>query len=109
MKVGAFEAKTHLSALLEKVSRGEEVLILKHGKDIAHLDLLTSLSIVPGEETGPRAFRVIIILARAQSLTNYDAAILELAIRQGAPLATQDKALVRATKDVGVDTLPAKT
>ncbi len=35
--VGAFEAKTHLSALLEKVGGGEEVLITKRGKAIAKL------------------------------------------------------------------------
>jgi prevent-host-death family protein len=35
--VGAFEAKTHLSTLLERVSRGEEVLITRHGKAIARL------------------------------------------------------------------------
>jgi len=37
IKVGAFEAKTHLSALLEQVAAGEEVLITKHGKPIARL------------------------------------------------------------------------
>ncbi len=37
LKVGAFEAKTKLSALLDKVSHGEEVLITKHGKAIARL------------------------------------------------------------------------
>ena len=37
IKVGAFEAKTHLSSLLEKVSHGEEILITKHGKPIARL------------------------------------------------------------------------
>ena len=35
--VGAFEAKTHLSALLERVAGGEEVLITRHGKAIARL------------------------------------------------------------------------
>jgi len=37
IKVGAFEAKTHLSALLDKVAAGEEVLITRHGKAIARL------------------------------------------------------------------------
>jgi len=40
-------------------------------------------------------------------LTTYDAAYLELAIRHGIPLATQDKALVRAANRVTVPTLPA--
>ena len=35
--VGAFEAKTHLSALLDKVAAGEDVLITKHGKPVARL------------------------------------------------------------------------
>lgn len=35
--VGAFEAKTRLSALLEQVAAGEDVLITKHGKAIARL------------------------------------------------------------------------
>ena len=35
--VGAFEAKTHLSALLDRVAGGEEVIITKHGKPIARL------------------------------------------------------------------------
>ncbi|MBK8909524.1 MAG: type II toxin-antitoxin system Phd/YefM family antitoxin [Rhodospirillales bacterium] len=35
--VGAFEAKTHFSALLDRVARGEQVVITKHGKPIARL------------------------------------------------------------------------
>ena len=35
--VGPFEAKTHLSRLLERVAEGEEVVITKHGKPVARL------------------------------------------------------------------------
>ena len=35
--VGAFEAKTTLSALLERVAEGEEVVITKHGRAVARL------------------------------------------------------------------------
>jgi prevent-host-death family protein len=35
--VGAFEAKTTLSALLERVAAGEEVLITKHGRAVARI------------------------------------------------------------------------
>jgi len=35
--VGAYEAKTHLSELLEKVEAGEEITITKHGTPIARL------------------------------------------------------------------------
>ena len=35
--VGAFEAKTHLSQLLDRVERGEEIVITRHGKAVAVL------------------------------------------------------------------------
>ena len=35
--VGAFEAKTHLSALLDEVAQGGEVLICKRGVPVARL------------------------------------------------------------------------
>jgi prevent-host-death family protein len=35
--VGAYEAKTHLSELLEKVEAGEEITITKHGLPVAKL------------------------------------------------------------------------
>ena len=35
--VGAYEAKTHLSELLEKVEAGEEFTITKHGSPVAKL------------------------------------------------------------------------
>ena len=37
LEIGAFEAKTHLSSLLERVSRGEEIVITKHGRPVARL------------------------------------------------------------------------
>jgi prevent-host-death family protein len=37
IEVGTFEAKTHLSALLEKVGQGQEELITKRGEPIARL------------------------------------------------------------------------
>jgi prevent-host-death family protein len=35
--VGSFEAKTHLTQLLERVAKGEEIIITKHGKPVARL------------------------------------------------------------------------
>jgi prevent-host-death family protein len=35
--IGTFEAKTHLSALLEQVERGEEITITRHGRAVARL------------------------------------------------------------------------
>ena len=36
-QVGAYEAKTRLSQLLEQVARGEEIIITKHGVPVAAL------------------------------------------------------------------------
>lgn len=35
--VGAYEAKTHLPKLLDKVSRGEQIVITRHGMPVAVL------------------------------------------------------------------------
>jgi prevent-host-death family protein len=43
--IGAYEAKTHLPALLERVARGEQFTITKHGRPIARL--------IPVGRTGP--------------------------------------------------------
>ena len=44
--VGSFDAKTHLPRLLERVARGEEITITKHGKPVARL--------VPATPTAPK-------------------------------------------------------
>ena len=36
-EIGAFEAKNKLSALLERVERGEEIIITRRGKPVARL------------------------------------------------------------------------
>jgi len=36
-KIGAFEAKTHLSAILERVDRGQVYVITKRGRPVAEL------------------------------------------------------------------------
>ena len=48
--VGAYEAKTHLSELLEKVEAGEEITITKHGAPVAKL-----VPIKPGATVEERA------------------------------------------------------
>jgi prevent-host-death family protein len=35
--IGAFEAKTHLSSLLDRVTKGEDFLITKRGRPVARL------------------------------------------------------------------------
>ena len=72
------------------------------------LALLADLPITTDTETAPRAFQEILTLAAAQKLTTYDAAYLELTIRRRVPLATKDKALIRAADATKVQALPAR-
>lgn len=37
ISIGAYEVKTHLSRILERVSQGETVMITKHGEPVALL------------------------------------------------------------------------
>lgn len=55
-----------------------------------------------------RAFHQILSAARQHNLTAYDAAYLELAIREGLSLATLDDDLRRAARFVGVKIAAAK-
>jgi predicted nucleic acid-binding protein len=63
---------------------------------------LASLSISVEDPLGSRVFSDVLPLARAQKLSVYDGAYLELAVRRGLPLATLDKSLKAAAASVGV-------
>lgn len=72
--------------------------------DIAETFLarLEQLPITVDNETYRQAFRGILKLSRSQSLSSYDAAYLELAIRHSLPIATLDKQLQKAAKRLSV-------
>ena len=69
------------------------------------LKLISELPITTDHETAMRAWREVIALARAENLTAYDAAYLELAVRRGLPLSTRDVALIGAARRIGVTVL----
>jgi len=69
--------------------------------------LLDALPIWVDAATSQHALSGILTLAREQQLSAYDAAYLELAMREGVSLATQDKALRRAAEVCGVGLLGA--
>lgn len=71
------------------------------------LELIADLPIATDDETPTRALREILTLARAEGLTTYDAAYLELAMRKGLPLATKDRTLRDAAERAGVASFPA--
>jgi len=52
--------------------------------------------------TSNQSFNRTITISRAYKLSSYDAAYLELAIREGLPIATLDKGLLKAAKKADV-------
>ncbi len=66
------------------------------------ISILRDLSIYVEGDTHRRGLGAILSLAREQNLSSYDAAYLELAIREGLPLATRDEGLRKAAKALGV-------
>ncbi len=69
------------------------------------VSLLHELPITIDQPNIDRAFSDVISVAREQGLSSYDAAYLELAMREGVPLATGDDALKRAARRCGVKIL----
>ena len=51
-RIGAFEAKTHLSALLDRVEKGEELTITRRGVPVARL-----VPVRPAKADGAAALR----------------------------------------------------
>ena len=45
--VGAYEAKTHLTRLLDRVAKGEKIMITKHGVPVAILQPADSAKRIP--------------------------------------------------------------
>ena len=64
---------------------------------------ITDLPIAVRQSDPKQAFEQILPMARQLELSQYDAAYLELAVREGLPLATLDGALKRAAEAVGVE------
>ena len=105
------DALDHSEGLVPSIWSFEVANVLALSERAGRLDLLRSawfirflndLPILVDERSSSRAFGETIALARAQNLTVYDAAYLEVALRVGARLATQDNALRAAALKLGV-------
>jgi prevent-host-death family protein len=64
LEIGAFEAKNKLGSLLDRVERGEEIVITRHGKPVARL--VASSGYINHAEAQAASDR---IRARARSLS----------------------------------------
>ena len=66
-EVGAFEAKNTLGSLLDRVERGEEIVITRHGKPVARLVPNTDLA---GQDRARAAFERLREAARQLAKEN---------------------------------------
>lgn len=88
------------------------LLLAKKNKRITEIqsasfiDALSVLPIVVDPFTSTRALHSIFVLAEQSELTIYDAAYLELAIRERIPLLTLDKSLSKAAKKFNIPLKP---
>jgi predicted nucleic acid-binding protein len=67
-----------------------------------YLTVLADLDIRTDALTPERALGDVLHLARDARLTSYDAAYLDLALREGLPLATRDAMLASAARRAGI-------
>lgn len=72
------------------------------------VSLFTQLPVVVDPETNDHASAESLSLARQHSLSVYDAAYLELALRRGAALASLDRPLRAIASKLGLPILPKK-
>jgi len=90
---------------------GNALAVAERRRRIAAEQIVPIVQIVKGwpittETDYDRALGDVLKLARAESLTTYDAAYLEMAMRRDIPLATLDVKLAKAATRNGVIVLP---
>ncbi len=75
---------------------------------VRFLELLGGLPISVEQESPGRMLTELIALARDQGLSTYDASYLDLAMRSGLAIATQDRLLMKAAQKCGVPLFSGK-
>ncbi len=87
---------------------GNFLLVAERQKRLSEADsarflaLLTALPIRVEQESPERMTKEILFLARETKLSTYDASYLDLAMREGIPIATQDRKLRKAAKHCSI-------
>jgi predicted nucleic acid-binding protein len=78
---------------------------LHESDSVRFISLLSQLPIVVDRTWPERTMKDLLAIGRANSLSSYDAAYLELAMRQGLPIATLDNKLLEAARRVDIPIL----
>lgn len=78
---------------------------LSESDSIRFLTLLSQLPIFVENERPEKMMKDLLALARASSLSSYDASYLDLAMRKGLPIATLDSRIIKTAKRIHVPVL----
>lgn len=84
------------------LSRAEAKALLTEAQSEAFLELLDNLDIEVDSATFAKSLSDTLQLSRRHGLSSYDASYLEVALREGLPLATLDEELRRIARRTGV-------
>jgi len=116
------EATDYTEALLDRLAAGDEAVVpalwpyevvnallvaerrgrISEAKIAPFLDRLSGFAFLIETSDMARAFEQVLSTGRQRCLSGYDAAYLELAVREGLPLATLDSGLRKAARALGV-------
>ena len=75
---------------------------LREADSVRFITLLSQLPIIVERAWPEKMMKELLALGRADQLSSYDAAYLELAMRQGLPVATLDKKLAKAARRIEI-------
>ena len=78
---------------------------LKQADSVRFITLLSQLPIVVEDKGSEKGMNDLLTLGRTNLLSSYDASYLDLAMRKDCPIATIDKKIMEAAKEVSVTIL----
>ena len=78
---------------------------LHEADSVRFISLLTQLPIMVDRSWPERLMKDFLAIGRAHNLSSYDTAYLELAMRQGLPIATMDQKLLEAARQIDIPIL----
>jgi predicted nucleic acid-binding protein len=84
------------------IARAEARGLITEARSATFITLLGRMNIQADTATFRQALATTLQIARGYRLSSYDASYLELALREGLPLATLDEDLQKAAKRAGV-------
>lgn len=109
--LAALEGRTVIVPALWPIEIANALAVAERRKRIGQLEvrrfveLLGALTVIMDSQPVTESISNLLPLAREYSLSAYDAAYLDVAMRHGAPLATLDGNLQKAGRKVGIEIL----